>query len=320
MPPSFDTPILFIVFNRLDVTKLVFDEIRKFAPPKLYVAADGFRSDKEGEKEKCDMVRQLVSNVDWDCEVKYLFQDKNLWCKIWVSTAISWLFEHEEYWIILEDDCKPAKWFFEFCDVLLKKYLNNKKLMMICWTNFMDKWDVWNSYFFTQRWSVWWWATWKRAWDLYYLDILDFDAKVTRKRLMDIYHDLDLANDCVNLYKNAIDSKIDTWDYQWSYTIVNNGGCSIVPSENLISNIWFGEDATHTCLVDSAKANLKNHVFNMNDLKHPDEIKIDTNYELTVFRKLRKFSVVNYLNLKNMWYIIKNPQKLFKKLKKILEM
>ena len=108
-----ETAVLFLVFNRLDTTKQVFEAIRKAKPPRLYIAADGPRESKEGEAEKVKAVREYVmSNINWDCEVKTLFRDKNLGCKYAVSGAIDWFFENEEMGIILEDDCLPSQSFF----------------------------------------------------------------------------------------------------------------------------------------------------------------------------------------------------------------
>jgi len=111
-----------MVFNRPDTTQQVFEAIRQAKPPRLYVAADGPRADKAGEHEKCKEVRQIATNVDWDCEVKTLFREKNLGCRVGVSTAIDWFFENEEEGIILEDDCLPSQSFFWFCEELLERY------------------------------------------------------------------------------------------------------------------------------------------------------------------------------------------------------
>lgn len=106
------SPILFLVFNRPDVTALVFNEIKKAKPKKLYVAADGARDIKE--LNKCNIVREIATNIDWDCELITLFREKNLGCKYAVSSAISWFFENEEQGIILEDDCLPSNDFLDF--------------------------------------------------------------------------------------------------------------------------------------------------------------------------------------------------------------
>ena len=130
------TPVLFLIFNRPDVTQRVFEAIRKAKPPRLYVAADGPRIGKEGEEENCTLTRKIIEQVDWDCEVKKLFREKNLGCKIAVSSAIDWFFENEEEGIILEDDCLPDQSFFPFCGELLAYYRTNDKVMHLSGDNF----------------------------------------------------------------------------------------------------------------------------------------------------------------------------------------
>ena len=111
------TAILFLVFNRPDTTTKVFQMIRQAKPPRLYIAADGPRKNKEGEEEKIAKVRAIVNNIDWPCEVKTLFRDKNLGCKKAISEAITWFFKNEDQGIILEDDCLPHLDFFSYCEI-----------------------------------------------------------------------------------------------------------------------------------------------------------------------------------------------------------
>ena len=174
------TPVLFLVFNRPDTTKQVFEAIRQAQPPRLYIASDGHRSDREGEWEKVKTVRDyVVNNIDWDCEVKTLFREKNLGCRIAVSTAISWFFENEEQGIILEDDCFPDQSFFPFCEELLWKYQDDKRIMMITGTNSLGTWkSELQSYHFSIYGSIWGWATWKRAWNLYFKKYFHFKKNI----------------------------------------------------------------------------------------------------------------------------------------------
>ena len=128
------SPILFLVFNRPATTQAVFEIIRQAKPPKLYISADGPRKDRLGESEKCEKVRSIATDVDWDCEVKTLFREENLGCKQSVSSSIDWFFQHEPEGIILEDDILPLPCFFDFCDELLEKY-RHKNVSMITGDN-----------------------------------------------------------------------------------------------------------------------------------------------------------------------------------------
>ena len=136
----FKTPVLFLVFNRPDVTALVFERIKEIKPQKLYVAADGPRHSREGEKDQCELTRNIIRNgVDWDCDLNLLFREENMGCKYAVSGAINWFFENEEEGIILEDDCFPDLSFFNYCSILLDKYRNHPEVMHISSNNFNDR-------------------------------------------------------------------------------------------------------------------------------------------------------------------------------------
>ena len=129
---TFTTPVLFLIFNRPDTTKQVFSAIQKARPPRLYVAADGPRSENPSEATSCELVRSIALNVDWECEVKTLFRDQNLGCRLAVSQAICWFFANEPEGIILEDDCLPSQSFFWFCHELLEEFRYDKQVVAIC--------------------------------------------------------------------------------------------------------------------------------------------------------------------------------------------
>ena len=137
------TPVLFLIFNRPDTTEKVFKQIKIAKPKKLYVVADGPRKNNAEDEKNCILTRKLINNIDWDCDLKKLYRDENLGCKNSVSSAITWFFENEEMGIILEDDCYPDESFFEFCQILLKRYESENQVMMIAGTNYLDK-DILN--------------------------------------------------------------------------------------------------------------------------------------------------------------------------------
>lgn len=245
------TPVLFIIFNRPDTTATVFEKIRQMKPAKLYVAADGARAGKAGEEELCRKTRAIIDTVDWPCEVKKLYRTANLGCGKAVSGAINWLFENEETGIILEDDCLPNDSFFTFCDTLLHKYGNDERVMMISGTNYIFE-DISQQadYYLCRYYSVWGWATWRRAWQLY-----DFEMKSWPRLKAERYLEYTLNNNrMAEIYTemfNAIDQKqIDTWDLQWAYACLANGGLCATASTNLIKNI--GAVGTHTAENETA--------------------------------------------------------------------
>jgi hypothetical protein len=247
-----NTAVLLIIFNRPETTKQVFESIRTAQPSRLYIAADGPRANKQGEFEKCQAAKQIVSNVDWDCEVKTLYREQNLNCGLGPSTAISWFFDHEEEGIILEDDCLPTQSFFWFCQELLERYRDDYRIMHIGGNNFLDGWqrDHDYSYYFSYNGHIWGWATWRRAWKMYDFKLSQYE-KLKRRKFFDNF----FLNQTEKIYrlrkfdKTLAASRVDWWDYQWDFARYINSGLAIVPENNLVKNIGFGTNSTHT--VDS---------------------------------------------------------------------
>lgn len=243
----FNVAVLFLVFNRIDTTKNVFKAIRKARPPRLYIASDGARANRQGEHEIVDEVRDyLLKNIDWNCEVKTLFRGENIGCKMAVSMAIDWFFQHEEHGIILEDDCLPDHSFFRFCEEMILKYSDDERIGMISGDNFQfGRNQIEESYYFSRYPHIWGWATWKRAWEKYDADIKTWPD--FKKRHLGTLNLSRRENDFWSKsFDGVFHKKIDTWDYQWVFSLWANGMLTILPSVNLISNIGFGEDATHT--------------------------------------------------------------------------
>lgn len=230
------TPVLFLIFNRLDTTKKVFIEIKKARPTKIFIAADGPRNKKE--KKKTDAVRKyILDNIDWKCELKTLFRQKNLGCKKAVSSAIDWFFDNVDEGIILEDDCLPNQDFFKFCSVLLEKYRDNKKVLHIGGVNFISKKTekLKESYFFSKISYIWGWATWKRAWKKYNNHKIKIEYRDSIN-LIDYF----MHNKKVSDLKN-----MNTWDIPW-FSMCKSQGLCIVPKKNLVKNLGIGSDSTHT--------------------------------------------------------------------------
>lgn len=260
-PRDLHTPVLFLIFNRLDTTMLVFEEIKKAKPPRLYLAADGPRNDKKGEAEKVAHVRKYVmDNIDWKCEVKTLFRDNNLGCKYAVSGAIDWFFENEEMGIILEDDCLPSQSFFWFCEELLEKYKYNEQIGMITGTNYITNSNLQKigTYFYSNHFTIWGWASWRRAWFNYDVEMKSYSTmslNQLRYKCPTYLFYLHFKR-TFNLIKYK---KMDTWDIQWVYHCFINSRLCITPTKNLISNI--GVDGTHTNGQVTDSHFIENHEF-----------------------------------------------------------
>ena len=281
------TAVLFLVFNRPDTTRQVFEAIRKAKPPRLYVAADGPRADKSKEGEKCEQVRRIATQIDWDCEVKTLFRDKNLGCRVGVSSAIDWFFKNEEEGIILEDDCLPSQSFFWFCEELLEQYRGDMRVMHIGGTNKGISFEGEYSYFFSKYVQIWGWATWRRAWEKYDVKIKKW-SKI-KEKLEDYYGSAREVYVRRKQFHSVYSENIDTWDYQWNFACLINWGLSILPAINLITNMGFCEEATHTKIKNSY-AELERYEIR-GGLVHPEFVIFNKKFEMLniSFSKVERF-------------------------------
>lgn len=287
------TPIAFIIFNRPNPTQKVFDIIRQVRPAKLFVIADGPRADRPGEAESCAAARRVIEQVDWDCEVFKNYADRNMGCGRRPASGIDWVFKNVEDAIFLEDDCLPHPLFFEFCDHLLEKYRNDQRVMMVSGTNLLQEWksDI-QSYHFSHYTTVWGWASWRRAWQHYDFSMKQWANPEAQQRVRDV-----LGNDGLFLSrKRAYDAvfkqgKIDAWDHQWSFARFLNSGTSIVPAVNLISNIGFDAEATHTVSAEDPRSELETFPLSF-PLKAPVGLAPDQAYADLCYRKVEDHRLV----------------------------
>ena len=249
-PQKLQTAVLFLVFNRPDTTGLVFDAIRKARPPRLYVAADGPRTDREGDAELVVKVREIATDVDWPCEVKTLFREDNLGCKYAVSGGITWFFEHEEQGIILEDDCLPSQSFFWFCEELLIRYRDNDRIFIISGYNKEQQWCPERyDYFFSNLGGIWGWASWRRAWQYYDGEMIGLEERAESgffEQLLGKKIGRIRKKHLLDAKQKIIQGTMNAWDFPWGYSRHVQRGIACVPSVSLIQSIGFGDEATHT--------------------------------------------------------------------------
>lgn len=268
---AFNTPILFLIFNRPNTTFKVFEEIKKCGPFKLFIAADGPREGIADDKIKCNQAREIIKLIDWDCEVKTLFREKNLGCKIAVSSGIDWFFKNEEKGIILEDDTLPHLTFFRFCEELLEYYKDNKQIMMISGDNIQLGMNCTEySYYFSRYTYIWGWASWRRAWQNYDVDMKLWPKIRDNGFLFNILDNRKEVSYWSDIFEKVYNGKIQTWDYQWLFVCWLQNALNILPGVNLISNIGFGNSGMHP-KSKSTLANLKREPVEF-PLSHPPEI------------------------------------------------
>ncbi len=287
MDNQFATPILLLIFNRPNAVASLIENLRRTKPAVIYVGADGARKNKAGEAEKCMQSRALIDKIDWPCRVEKLYQEENLGCRKAVYKAISWFFEKEEQGIILEDDCLPDPSFFTYCEVLLDRYKDNKQIMHIAGDNPISKItrQQTESYSFVQMPLVWGWATWRDAWQkmnlpLAHLEQYDFSTlpynKLSQKYLKEKFYATQRGEN-------------DSWAYAWYFSILQSKGLAILPKVNLVSNIGFGINATHT-QSHSKTRELQRHALAF-PLSHTTRIEINPIREQRLFYAAQKSRV-----------------------------
>lgn len=284
----YNTPILFLIFNRPDTTKQVFERIREIKPTKLYVAADGASEDKPGELDRCKETRAIIDQVDWACEVKTLFRDKNLGCKIAVSEAITWFFEQEEYGVILEDDCLPDLSFFPFCEELLIRYKDDDRIGHIGGNNFFP--GIVNtslSYDFCSFSHIWGWASWRRVWKNYDVNFRYWgEAEKDKNKRNSLFTSLREKIYFSSAITDAVEGRngINTWDTQYFFMLRTQHQLSIYPSVNLVTNIGVGDaNGTHTTKKNERVCIPLKQIFF--PLTHPSYILSNCEIDITTIKK-----------------------------------
>lgn len=241
------TPIAMILFNRPRLTQRVFERVRTAQPTHLLLAADGPRADKPGESALCAEVRSIAGKVDWPCKVETRFSSENQGCRLGVSSGIDWVFERCERAIILEDDCLPDESFFGFAERMLDVYADDPRIMMVTGFNPLGQWHSdRQDYHFANCGSIWGWASWRRAWQHYDVNMSAWDDETLRQRFRDALALPEIYEPRESAYDKVRRGLVNTWDYQWTLARLLQSGLSIVPAVNLVQNIGFDAQATHT--------------------------------------------------------------------------
>lgn len=245
-PAPFNLPVALFLFNRPKELKAVFDAIAKIKPSTLFLIADGPREENIDDLRLCAEARSIVDKISWPCQVYRQYSETNQGCRNAIPNGLDWVFSHVEQCIILEDDCIPNDSFFYYCEELLNRYSNDPNIMTIGGHRYdgPDEFDR-NSYFFSKYPSTWGWATWKRAWEHFDLELTQWPKLKNTDWLSKI-----LGNKHHELYWSRIFDQMlegmDAWDYALVFSSWVQNGISIRSKVNLIQNIGFGADATHT--------------------------------------------------------------------------
>lgn len=297
-------PVLFLMFNRPEVTARAFECIRQYRPTRLYLAADGPRPTKKCEAELCEQTRNAVETmIDWDCDVRRLYRTENLGCAKGVSSAIDWFFAQEEWGAIIEDDVMVAQDFFTICEELLPLYKNNPQIMMIT-SQFLgnEKQSKADTYGFSNNAYIWGWATWRRAWNKMDMTMSAWPGT----SFFNLYKQFGLIRSLIYrfYYWNKAYHLISTgqvfnsWATRWAFTVFANSGLSLTPYANLSANIGCsGAEGAHYNADDE---DLYSHLTIHNlpqTLKHPNKIELSKDISRIEERDFLRIRIKGFLKL-----------------------
>lgn len=237
-----DAPVLLIVYRRPDLTARVFEAIAAARPRRLFVAADG--AAHPGEAADCAAARRVATAVTWPCDLETDFADRNLGCRRRVSSALDWFFGACESGIVLEDDCLPEPDFFRFCTALLERYQDDERVVHISGESYRRRGGSEHSYYFSKYALIWGWATWRRAWRSYDLELRTWPEFKRASQGLALYDTLDERSYWEDTFQQAYEGRLSTWDYAWIYACLTQG-LSVHPAVNLVRNIGTADGATH---------------------------------------------------------------------------
>lgn len=306
--PSFDTPILLVIFNRPEKVQRLIEVLKKIRPSRLFISADGPRSTHPEDKDLCESAKKISTSVDWDCEIKTNFHKENMGCAPHVSSAITWFFDNVNEGIIVEDDCIPHPDFFQFTKMLLEKYSNDEDIMMISGNNF-QRGNIFGDgdYYFSHYASAWGWATWKRAWQHYKDNLTSISQSEMAEKMQRMNFSPAEKKYWLKYFDNIQKGKYPCWDVCWLFSIWNNEGICITPNTNLVQNIGFGSDSTHT--IDS-EGRYSIPASPLSSIKHPSDAG-------SVIKVSREADYALFINSYYQTFIQKSVQKIKMVLRKI---
>jgi len=290
-------PILFIGFNRPEITKQTFNYLRNAEVRNLYIAIDGPREDESNDYKLVSRVKNIVKKVDWECDARHRFNEKNKGAEVTVSSAISWVLEKEEYVIVLEDDIIAPKSFLKFIQDMLRRYQDCERIGTVTGCNFTPiSLEKDNDYFFAKYGHHWGWGTWQRAWEGYNLNVDIPDRHVKLEFLRTITNTEAEAEYFREKFRKMKERGAgnNPWDYVADYYHRINNRLSIIPRVNLTSNI--GTHGLHTN--GKSEHHFREFDENFEVKKHPDKIRYNKEYDIYHFNNY----INEYMNCKKPIY------------------
>jgi len=285
------------------------DGARSLSPQPLSPVGKGTITEHP-DVEKCQQVREAIEELTGakittgkstiHCTpytIHFYGSSVNLGCGVGPMTAISWFFDHVEQGIVMEDDCLAHPDFFPYCEELLNRY-KNTNVKFINATLYNDRWSHalnpdtthqtldtrHQSYAFSHYMVTGAWASYREVWQGFDLDLKSLHAWAFAKQVYRLTHNLAEA-EWWWYQVRAIQrdkSKKSYWDYQMQIHLFRQGALTIHPAVNLISNIGFDPEGTHTCGNDGRGGK---DVFSILPLHHPLQLDVDTKRDIACWSK-----------------------------------
>jgi hypothetical protein len=275
------SPVVLLIFNRPDVTERVLATVRAARPPRVLVVADGPRPTHPADEALCATTRALIERVDWPCEVLKNYSPTNLGLRTRVSSGLTWAFEQVEEAVVLEDDCLPHPSFFRYCDALLAHYRTDERVMAVSGDNYQQgRRRGSGSYYFSKYITCWGWASWRRGWAKFDLSMSLWPAFRDAGGLRSVCPDPVEHDYWAKIFEDMHAGRVNSWAYAWLFAGFVHSGLSPHPNVNLISNIGFRPDATHTAVNDPV-AELP--TADLGEIVHPPFVVADREADLFEF-------------------------------------
>ncbi len=265
-------PVIYLVFNRPEVTRQSFAILRTLRPARLFVVADGPRPHIAGEAEKCRLTREIATAVDWPCQLRTDFSETNLGLKQRIASGITRAFEEVERAIVLEDDCLPDPTFFRFAAEMLEKYREDERIFCVSGDNFQGgRRRTEADYYFSLYPHCWGWATWRRAWRHFDPALAEWPRLRGQGWLRKLLGNRAAAAYWQSIFDGCADGRINSWAFPWTYSCWVNQGLTILPEVNLVRNIGFGQEGTNTTSADHSASALRAGALSF-PLRHPSRV------------------------------------------------
>ena len=297
----FKTPILILVYNRSKNLNKLINLLRKIRAKNIYVSFDGPKKNQT-DIDKCNNVKKNIENIDWKCNLYKNFLNTNNGCKLGVSKGLEWFFSKVDRGIIIEDDCKPSQDFFIFSEWALIKYKKKNKIGGITGNNFLkNKINITETFYYSKYAHCWGWATWRRTWEKYDKDIKFWKRYKSSKSWNNYFsHNIEKRY-WEKIFNNVYNKMLDSWAYPWMLGIWKNNQLIITPKKNLVLNVGFSRDATHT---NSRFHNFQYKTFKIKKPYYaPKKIEVNKIADNYVFKN--HYKGINYLWPYRMKYLIK---------------